>query len=97
MKIDVPVWRLDGTWVVVPAELVDVAPHLAAVATFVVHRSLWQAEYYVVSAIETGCSASPYGVRSKRKALAVARARLATKTARDVTEAFQLLPKECTT
>lgn len=97
MSIDVPVLRSDGAWVVVSAEFVDVAPHLAHVATFVVHRSLFNVADYAVSAIETGCTASRYGARTKRRAIADARLRLATKTELDVVARYSSLPKECTT
>ena len=58
MKIQVPLewsWGTGAEWKVVDAEIVDVAPHLAHLATFVVHEepNEWMRKW-AVSNVETG-------------------------------------------
>lgn len=80
-------------WQVVPAELIDIAPHIT-VATFVVHRDdtgMWK-----VSNVETGCA---IGFGSYDRTYAITRAAdfLAGKTDADTLSAFKRLPRFCRT
>jgi hypothetical protein len=84
MKIDLPIYsKIDRAFVVVKAEIVDVAPHLPS-ATFAVHKCPWRDEMqtWKVSNIETGSyvnggSIDWYEARSKAAVIEAARKRLA--------------------
>lgn len=85
MKILLPLNTLYG-WETVDAEIVDVAPHLAATFALhrgeVVHRLRW-----AVSDVESGNSIAD-GV-TKELALSRARAKLADKTQRSIESAWR--------
>ena len=70
-------------------EIVDVAPHLANVATFAVYEDI---RIWCVTNLETGRSVG-YGV-SRYAALKNSRKRLASKTEEDFESAFTKFPKE---
>ena len=81
MRIDLPIdWSYGrgGEWKTVVAEIVDIAPHLAHVATFAVSRdpelpSLWR-----VHNIETGYRVGERWIKTKRKAINDAKRKLST-------------------
>ena len=59
-------------------EIVDIAPHLASVATFIVHKSLYYGWY--VSNVESGYRVGREGCHSKKVAMMEAAAILKDKT-----------------
>lgn len=77
MKIDAPINRYDG-WVVIPSEIVDVAPHVADFATFVVHRQTQDIRFHplgwAISNLETGYSVSGVDAKTRSECLHKARA-----------------------
>lgn len=103
MKIDLPLWDLQRSeWKVVPAELVDVAPHLSG--TFAVHPCPWKPGKWVVTNVETGGKVEDpltfFPPFSRREAIQAARAFLARKTEEEYQAALEkvaafLPPNEC--
>lgn len=87
MKILLPLW-LCTHWEPVEAEIVDVAPHLAMVATFAVHRLPWNARWWRISNVETGCCI-PCASRSRSLTIASARNHLAGKAVSDLLLAYR--------
>jgi hypothetical protein len=66
---------------VVEAHIVDVAPHLAHVATFAVHRIGWEGNgEYRLSNVETGCAISACDHNDPTEVERLARKYLADKT-----------------
>jgi hypothetical protein len=92
LKIDLPLAIDLGYWYTVPAELVDVAPHLEA--TFAVYRAVMSPYkgLWAVAQVETGAIAA---APKPTKALAVSWARkyLATKPQADLDKAVRELIK----
>ena len=76
---------------IVPAWIVDVAPHLAHVATFAVHNDQKFLDSWQISNIETGMRIV-YGIWFSRDAcIAWARSRLSTKTVADLLLAYKAI------
>ena len=76
---------------IVPAWIVDVAPHLAHVETFAVHSDPKFLDGWQISDIETGMRIV-YGIWFSRDAcIAWARSRLSTKTVADLLRAYKSL------
>jgi hypothetical protein len=66
--IDLPLfdrYESNRDWVVVSAKIVDVAPHLANVATFAAHK--WHGAWRITN-VETGCFVATQGIKSLRHA-----------------------------
>ena len=97
MKIILPIsWR-DG-WREVNAEIVDVAPHLAHIATFVVHCDDFRVvrlvdfkllPYWRISNIETGDGLPQCGRFERADAISSAREFLLTITPQGIEQAFR--------
>lgn len=92
MKIDLPLALASGEEATVPAILLpDIAPHLAGVATWALHRGAKcdtaYTRWWFVSSVECGRRVA-YN-RSKSVAILEAKERLATKTERDVRRAYR--------
>lgn len=83
MKIHVPLDRYCG-WTVLPCEIVDVAPHLSDILTFVVHRQTRAIRHFpngwAISNLETGYSVSTADAKTRDECLRKARAYLKSKT-----------------
>lgn len=94
MKIDLPLCGFGGKpFAVVEAELLDIAPHLAGVATFAVHHSPTQGWMpWRVSNIETGFRIC--GADSRSAVIAGAREILAGKTEHDIAQAYRMARRE---
>ena len=86
MRIDLPIDWSGGDhtqkWKMVKAEIVDVAPHLANVMTFAVHRDKYFPAWWQVSNVETGFSVFriPTAGRCKASVIEAVRERLSTIT-----------------
>lgn len=101
MKIDLPINDLltRSFRTVVSAEIVDVAPHLAGVATFAVHKcpwspSPWDWKVWKVTNVETGAFIeSGYYHYTQAEAIASAVAALAERTPDDILDHYAKLPK----
>ncbi len=67
MKIDLPLSHMSGdrNWIVVKAKIVDVAPHLAGVATFAVHKTAPFYGRWRITNVETGACISECDADSK--------------------------------
>ena len=93
MKIELPLYQVGvGYSVVVPAEIVNVAPHLPA--DFAVHESAFEIGEWAVTEISTGARVPqkwPY--YTKRQAIIGTRKYLADKSADHLAEAFKNLKK----
>ena len=94
--IDVPIAdQFEGAFRYITGEIVDVAPHLADVLTFALHRNPYDRgarPRWQVTMIENGYRVgSFYGTR--RECLAAVTARAATKTIADVDEANARMPE----
>ena len=93
MKIDLPLYQVGvGYSVTVPAEIVDVAPHLPA--DFAVHESAFEIGEWAVTEISTGARVPqqwPY--YTKRQAIIGTRKYLAGKSADELAEAFKKAKK----
>lgn len=91
MNINLPLYD-NGTKsydTVVNADIVDIAPHLASLATFAVHRSPWPEEPgWCVTNVETG-SAVVTRCTSRTEAVEMARDRLAQKTPAETAAAVE--------
>jgi hypothetical protein len=86
MKINLPLNCL-GQWRMVEAEIVDVAPHLAA--TFALHRGeVVGRGKWAISDVETGNSVSSFG-DTKAKVIEQATKFLAKKTQQDADNAWR--------
>lgn len=94
MKIDLPINDVltRSFRTVVSAEIVDVAPHLAGVATFAVHKCAWLPGRWKVTNVETGGYVQD-AFPSKQRALAEVIAALAKRTPDDAVEAYLRLPE----
>jgi hypothetical protein len=77
---------------VVKAEIVDVAPHLAHVASFAVHRAKWlehdRQKWWKVTNVETGFGLGASLNPSKALAIDTARALLAQRTVEQIEAAM---------
>lgn len=79
MKIIFPMPMSWGAMLDIEGELLpDIAPHLASMATFVVHRSLYSGNWQI-SNIESGCRIGEFH-KSKTAAISSARKYLSGKT-----------------
>ena len=77
----------------VRAEIVDIAPHLAHVATFAVHRSPFGEYGFRVSNVETGASVNTF-CDSRKQAIELARQRLAAETANSLVRLMAVKRRE---
>ena len=95
--IDLPIaWKETGRRDrIVNARIVDVAPHLAHVATFAVHQRAWWPWGWVVSNVEAGASVRESGALTEGIAIERAAAFLAGKSEAEVVEALERIAKEC--
>jgi hypothetical protein len=91
VKIKLPIdWSNGGgKWKVVDAEIIEIAPHAASVATFAVHRypreERWFADW-AVSNVETGFRVG-HG-RTRQEAIDMATEKLKTKSPEQVSAAM---------
>lgn len=91
--ICLPLACRDG-WYSVDAELVhDIAPHLAHVATFAVHRLQGSRDYWQCTHVETGLLAGNLFHASRDAAIEATRIVLATKTPADIAAAVRAAVK----
>lgn len=89
VKIDLPLAdSLRSRYVVREAEIVDVAPHLAHVATFAVHTRMDVPWVWRVSNIESGASVASADSKSKDETLFNAWSYLSKKTPEQVAAAI---------
>lgn len=80
----------------VQAEIVDIAPHLAMVGTFAVHKHRTWDDCWSVSNVETGRSIHGRGAEhwgSRREAILECALILAEKTEADILKAYRRLPQ----
>lgn len=98
MKLELPVPFKNEGWVSADAEFVDVAPHLANVATFAVHKAVGPdagSGWWLCANVETGMHVA-YSI-VKRRALRKAREVLSAKSEADMLAAYKkanrLFPK----
>lgn len=99
--INLPLQSATGPAHVVKAEIVDVAPHLAHVATFAVHqipKGTWARDLYDylyrISNVETGACISACDSKTRAGCIKVARSYLADKTEDEMQEAMERTIKE---
>ena len=87
MKITFSIVRRNRSWLAdIEGEIIDVAPHLAHLMTFAVHKSIYS-DYWMVSNIEIGgriCDGL-----TKKLATKAAQTLLAGKTAADIRRAYR--------
>lgn len=88
MKITVPIaWYKDPA-PVVEGEILDIAPHLAMVATFIVHKAaLGDWRDWIVSNVETGASVA--SGRTRARAIKEASEKLATNDEKSLLLAYR--------
>lgn len=89
--IDLPIdWESTENWKIVKAEIVDVAPHLANIMTFAVHRDPSLSMWWQVSNVETGksCFRIPTAGRWKQRTIDAVRERLSKITVQKATAAL---------
>lgn len=92
--LDLPLASWDGEHSgVAPATIIhDIAPHLAHVATFAVHRGRGDGErkHWQCTHVETGLGVGHIWHKTRESAIDAARIVLATKTPADITAAMRL-------
>ena len=95
--LDLPILWRDGTYVeTFPSSIVhDIAPHLAHVATFAVHRGPGDGErkHWQCTHVETGLGVGHIWHKTRESAIAAARIVLATKTPADIAAAVRAAVK----
>ena len=82
--IDVPITMGSSGERVVRGRIVDVAPHLASVSTWVVHPSESEVGLYNVTNVETGFRITGSIAQTELDAIFAARIVLSTKTAAEI-------------
>ncbi len=87
MKVDVPVSLYSGEIMIYSGKIVDVAPNVANVASFIVSKSVWGT--WVVTNIETGLSVGGERHRTKASAIAAAAEQCKDKSEADFLVAFK--------
>ena len=98
MKIKLPLSTTTG-WHVHDAEIVDIAPHLAGVATFAIHRQTPLIRHfplrrgYAISNVETGASINADG-ESRAECLSKAVKLCKKRTVDDVLKAYRQVKDE---
>ena len=97
MKIQLPIDWEEGygggrEWLVVPAEIVfDIAPHLASVATFAVHKTppyYGRSGGYQITNVETGFRVGESRQKSKAAAISTAKKKMTIITVQRCVEAL---------
>lgn len=91
VKLDLPLCdRHTGgrRTIIVEAAVVDVAPHLAHVATFAIHRAHWVGSWRI-SNVESGCCIRACDRETRAATIAAAIQYLALKSEEDVIVAFR--------
>ena len=93
MKIDLPIAQLfcERFLKCVSAEIVDVAPHLAMMATFAVARN-GDACTWRINNVETGHCLSDCDRASRDACIAATRMYLAKKSVEDMSAAYDMVP-----
>ena len=88
MKITFAIVKRNKSWLAdIEGEIIDVAPHLAHLMTFAVHKSIYS-DHWMVSNIETGGRICD-GNMTKKLAIGEIRTLLAGKTAADIRRAYR--------
>ena len=91
MKIDLPLHTTSG-WITLSAEIVDVAPHVADIATFAIHRQTEAIRFlphgWSISNVETGFSARACDAVSRADCLRKARQYLGSKSRQQIMKAL---------
>jgi hypothetical protein len=99
VKIQLPInWSRPnaGPWLIVAAEIVDIAPHVASVAAFAVHKYPKDEHWYAVWAVtnvETGFRVG-HG-RTRQEAIDMATEKLKTKSPEQISAAMAEAHRTC--